>query len=98
MMLNCVGSVKGNKSDRQLNRFSACIIFRRDSQLIKVIMEPKPTFTKRGANLCRQVKAYRNSLGIQTYLFDGLTSSTRRSNACRKGVAVDAVEEDFKRS
>lgn len=29
------------------------------------------------------------------YLFIGLTSSTRVSKACRKGVVVDAVEEVY---
>jgi hypothetical protein len=33
-MYGCVD----NESERQLNKFSACVIFRRDSQLIKVIM------------------------------------------------------------
>lgn len=32
-------------------------------------------------------------LGGPVYLFMGLTSSTRLSKACRKGVVVEAVEE-----
>lgn len=34
---------------------------------------------------------------VELYLFIGLTSSTRLSNACRKGVVVEAVEEDFQK-
>lgn len=82
-------SFRSSRSDRQLNLFSACVIFRRDSQLMKVItllLADEIIGERPGSRPTPQ-------RGRQTYLFSGFTSSARLSKACRRGVVVEAVEE-----